>query len=62
MMWERCRQLPFVWMEVPMRAHELWLYQDPEALKTVLKGLEDSREGRLVDLGSFEQYLEDDTD
>jgi hypothetical protein len=49
-------------MEVPMRAHELWLYHDPEALKTVLKGLEDCREGRLVDLGSFEQYLEDDID
>jgi len=47
------------WMEVPMRAYELWLYRNPEALKAVLKGLEDSREGRLVDLGSFEQYLED---
>jgi len=42
-----------------MRAYELWLYRNPEALKAVLKGLEDSREGRLVDLGSFEQYLED---
>ena len=45
-----------------MRADELWLYQNPEALKSVLKGLEESREGKLVDLGSFEEFADDVTD
>ena len=43
-----------------MHAHELWLYRNPEALKSVLKGLEESREGKLIDLGSFEKYSDDD--
>ncbi len=43
--------------EVPER--EAWLYNNPEALKAVLEGLADSRAGRVHDLGSFAQYLED---
>ena len=43
--------------EVPER--EAWLYQNPEALKAVLEGLADSRAGRVHDMGSFAQYLED---
>lgn len=51
-----------MWPENQMQEHELWLYRNPEALKSVLKGLEESREGKLVDLGSFEQYASDDID
>jgi hypothetical protein len=43
--------------EIPAR--EAWLYENPEALKAVLEGLADSRAGRVHDLGSFAQYLED---
>ena len=46
--------------EVSVPMHELWLYKNPRALKMVLKGLEESREGKLKDLGSFEKYADDD--
>ena len=46
--------------EVSVPMHELWLYKNPRALKTVLKGLEESREGKLKHLGSFEKYADDD--
>ena len=42
--------------------HELWLYRNREALKMVVKGLEEARAGKLVDLGSFEKYAADDID
>ena len=45
-------------VSVPMR--ELWLYRNPKALRSVLKGLEDSREEKLVDLGSFEKYADEE--
>ena len=43
--------------EIPER--EMWLYRNPEALAAVLQGLEDSKAGRVHDLGSFAHYLED---
>jgi hypothetical protein len=46
--------------EVSVPMHELWLYKNPRALKMVLKGLEESREGKLKHLGSFEKYADDD--
>lgn len=48
--------------EVSVPMHELWLYRNPEALKMVVKGLEEARAGKLVDLGSFEKYAADDID
>jgi hypothetical protein len=45
--------------EVSVPMHELWLYRNPEALKAVVKGLEEAREGKLLDLGSFEKYADD---
>jgi hypothetical protein len=48
--------------EVSVPMHELWLYRNPEALKMVVKGLEEAREGKLIDLGSFEKYADDDID
>jgi hypothetical protein len=40
---------PFV--EVP--ASERWLFENPEALKRVRRGLADSEAGRTISLGSF---------
>ena len=42
--------------EVSVPMHELWLYRNPKALRSVLKGLQQSREGKLIDLGSFTKY------
>ena len=44
---------PFV--EIP--AEERWLWKNKEALKSVMKGIEDAKKGRLVSLGSFKKYL-----
>jgi hypothetical protein len=46
--------------EVSVPMHELWLYRNPKALRSVLKGLQESREGKLVDLGSFERYADEE--
>ena len=40
--------------EVPAR--ERWLYEDPESLARVRRGLADSREGRTQKAGSFSRY------
>ena len=44
---------PFI--EIP--ADERWLWENKEALKNVMKGIEDAKAGRLVSLGSFKKYL-----
>jgi hypothetical protein len=46
--------------EVSVPMHEAWLYRNPRALKSVLKGLQESGEGKLVDLGSFEKYANEE--
>jgi hypothetical protein len=46
--------------EVSVPMHELWLYRNPEALKTVLKGLEEAGAGKVKELGSFGKYADDD--
>jgi hypothetical protein len=46
--------------EVSVPMHELWLYRNPEALKMVLRGLEEAREGKSIDLGSFAKYADDE--
>jgi hypothetical protein len=46
--------------EVSVPMHELWLYRNPKALRSVLKGLQESREGKLIDLGSFERYADEE--
>ena len=48
--------------EVSVPMHELWLYRNAAALKMVVRGLEEAREGKLKDLGSFEKYADDDID
>jgi len=44
--------------QVPEKDH--WIYKDPKALKSLLKGIKDVEEGRLHDLGSFAKYVEED--
>ena len=41
--------------EVPLV--EKWLFENPRALKSVKRGLQDSREEKLVDRGSFSEYI-----
>jgi hypothetical protein len=43
---------------VPEKGH--WLYKNPDALRSVLKGIRDAEEGKLYDLGSFAEYAKDD--
>ena len=44
-------------IEVP--APEAWLWQNQEALAAVQQGLKDSAEGKVVERGSFSQYLDE---
>jgi hypothetical protein len=46
--------------EVSVPMHELWLYRNPKTLRSVLKGLQESREGKLIDLGSFGRYADEE--
>jgi hypothetical protein len=48
--------------EISVPMHEVWLYQNPKALKSVLKGLQQSRERKLRDLGSFAKYADVEID
>lgn len=44
--------------EIP--GHELWLYRNPQALKDVQEGLQQSKEGKVRKRGSFAKYAQDD--
>lgn len=44
-------------IQVPEKDH--WIYKDPEALTSLLKGIKDAEEGHLYDLGSFEKYAKE---
>lgn len=44
-------------VEIPAR--EKWLFDHKEALKSVKQGLKDAKGGKLHDLGSFADYLDD---
>lgn len=44
--------------EVPEKDH--WIYKDEKALASLLRGIKDVEEGRLHNLGSFAQYVEEE--
>ena len=39
-------------------ASELWLYKNPEALASVLRGLQECAEGKAAFVGSFAEHAE----
>lgn len=41
-------------------AYEGWLFQNREALESVRRGLEESAQGQVQDLGSFASFATDD--
>ncbi len=43
--------------EIPLC--ELWLLSNPDALKNVLEGINDSKSGHVEYLGDFSQYVEE---
>lgn len=45
-------------VEVPQKDH--WIYKNPKAFASLMKGIKDAEEGRLHDLGSFAKYAEED--
>ena len=42
--------------------HEAWLYENPKALASVRRGLQDAAEGKVHDLGSFAKFADDEID
>ena len=44
--------------EIPLR--ERWVYENPEVLASIERGLKDSANGRTVYLGSFAQYADEE--
>ena len=44
--------------EIPAR--ERWVYENPEVLASLERGLKDSAEGRTAYLGSFAQYADEE--
>ena len=47
---------------VEVLAQDHWLYKNPKALASLMKGIKDVEEGRVHDLGSFAHYAKDDED
>ena len=46
--------------ETGIPLHEAWLFKNQDALRSVLRGIEQAKEGKLEDLGSFAKDIEED--
>ena len=44
--------------EIP--AHESWLYENPKALKSIQKGINEAKEGILKDRPSYAEFADDE--
>jgi len=47
---------------VTIPASEAWLYQNPERIASVLQGIQEAGEGKLVNRPSYAQFADDDLD
>lgn len=47
-------------IEIP--ANEHWIYKNPEALASLMKGMEDVKAGRVIKGKSFAKFLEGETE
>ena len=47
-------------VEIPAKDH--WIYKNPKALASLMRGIKDAEEGRLHDLGSFGKYAKEDAE
>jgi hypothetical protein len=46
-------------IEIPAREH--WIYKNPKALASLMKGIEDAKAGRIVEMDiDFSQFLDED--
>ena len=45
-------------VEVPAKEH--WIYKNPAALASLMKGMEDAKAGRIKERGSFAKYVKED--
>lgn len=46
-------------IEIPTRDH--WIYKNPDALSSLLRGIEDAKKGRVVDVDiDFSQFLDEE--
>ncbi len=47
--------------EINIPASEIWLYRNKKALASVVRGLEQSAQGKTRSRGSFAKFLEDES-
>jgi len=46
-------------IQVEIPAHKHWIYKNPKALGSLMRGIEDGKAGRIKDRGSFAKYAKE---